>query len=336
MTIRLTQAELEEQFQEAGEEELHFDPSDELDTTWKFMIQFVQGWQRRIDLRKGIHLEISQSQPSDFAIITNPACESHYIHCLFLLLGNTQARLVSASSETIWTHAAGGYWLSGTGSREQLIQDMGETSWSSISIDIDKSVFCSFAASSEGELPKHLQHLVRPVSQAIYRRIGSIQPMMANVLPQILRCPYQGMIKRAFLESKAIELLALVLADEAAIQQGDVRPLTLKPEQIEQIHYAKEILLRDMYNPPSLAELARQAGLNEFTLKAGFRQVFGTTVFGELRAYRLEMAKQLLAEQNISVAVVAQQVGYGSARALARAFRQKFGIGPKSYQKACR
>ncbi len=65
---------------------------------------------------------------------------------------------------------------------------------------------------------------------------------MNTVLQQILHCPYQGMVKRAYLESKVIELIALVLDRERAIQQGETKKVFLKPEQIERVHYAKEIL----------------------------------------------------------------------------------------------
>ncbi|MEM8863747.1 MAG: AraC family transcriptional regulator, partial [Chloroflexota bacterium] len=114
-----------------------------------------------------------------------------------------------------------------------------------------------------------------------------------------------------------------------------LKETSLKPDQLERIYYAKEILLQDLSNPPSLSELAQQAGLNEFILKRGFRQTFGTTVFGELQGYRMETARQLLVARNTKISEVAHQVGYASGRAFARAFRRKFRMGPKAYQKTC-
>ncbi|NEP18909.1 MAG: helix-turn-helix transcriptional regulator [Leptolyngbya sp. SIO4C1] len=160
--------------------------------------------------------------------------------------------------------------------------------------------------------------------------------MMATVLQQILNCAYYGLVKRAYLESKVVELMALLLEQETVIRQGGQKKISLKSEQIERIHYAREILLRDLSNPPSLLELAHQVGLNEFMLKQGFRQMFDNTVFGELRSHRLEIAQQLLAEQETSVAEVAHLVGYACVRSFAKTFKRKFGLGPKAYQKACR
>lgn len=105
----------------------------------------------------------------------------------------------------------------------------------------------------------------------------------------------------------------------------------LRASDIDPIHLAKEILQRRMDDPPSLLELARLAGLNDRKLKQGFRQVFGTTVFGYLHDYRLEQARQLLSTDTMSVAEVAYAVGFSNRSYFAIAFRRKFGVNPSEY-----
>lgn len=222
----------------------------------------------------------------DRLTITKPyEDECHYIRCDFMLLGKGQEIYASKPSEILIPGIAGKYFFRGNGLRPPYIANWSSTPYSFLSIAIHSSILHSFTASPGGKLPLNLQHLVRPPSQEIYLRSGDTTSVMDAILQQILNCPHQGLIKRAYLESKAIELMALVLEQEVAIQQGETKKVSLKPEQIERIHYAKEILLQDLGNPPSLEELARQAGLNEFILKKGFRNCFGTTVFGELRLY---------------------------------------------------
>lgn len=336
MTIRLTQADEEEQFQEAYEEELRFDSADKLDITWKYDARYAQGWRREINLREGIYLQIDQTRSTERVIVDRPEREWPDAILTFLLLGNEQYQKTSTLGETLLAMASGQYALNSSGLVPQITEYFDVQPWSSVVIEIHPSVLRSFATSPGGELPKQLQHLIRPISQEIDERHRKIQPVMATVLHQILRCPYQGMVKRAYLESKIIELTALVLDHEITIQQGGAKKGALKPEQMERVHYAKEILLHDINNPPSLGELAHQVGLNDFLLKQGFHQAFGTTVFGELRSHRLETAKQLLAEQNVNVSQVARQVGYASLPAFTTAFKRKFGLTPKAFQKACR
>lgn len=57
-------------------------------------------------------------------------------------------------------------------------------------------------------------------------------------------------------------------------------PLTglLKPESLERIQYAAEILRSHLENPPNQTVLAQQVGVSDRTLQKGFRAVFRMTV----------------------------------------------------------
>ncbi|MEM1369543.1 MAG: AraC family transcriptional regulator, partial [Cyanobacteria bacterium P01_H01_bin.15] len=83
----------------------------------------------------------------------------------------------------------------------------------------------------------------------------------------------------------------------------------------------------------SLIELARLAGINDCKLKLGFRQVFGTTVFGYLHDCRMERSRQLLDAGEMTVAEAAQSVGYVNRSHFAIAFRKKFGLNPSIYRR---
>ncbi|MHC5828351.1 MAG: helix-turn-helix transcriptional regulator, partial [Nostoc sp.] len=123
---------------------------------------------------------------------------------------------------------------------------------------------------------------------------------MQVAVQQILQCPYQGVTKRMYLESKVWELVALIIQQEIQIHQGSLEIYALRASEVDRVYHAKEILLKHHDNPPSLIQLARQAGLNDRKLKQGFRQVFGTTVFGYLHQYRMELAHKLLIQGNMN------------------------------------
>ncbi|NET39362.1 MAG: helix-turn-helix transcriptional regulator [Cyanothece sp. SIO1E1] len=164
-----------------------------------------------------------------------------------------------------------------------------------------------------------------------HQSLGQITPAMSQVLQQILQAPYQGMMQHLYLESKALELLALQLAHWAEGQpSGPSR--RLPSDELERLHAAKTILVSNVGEPPALAALAQQVGLNEYRLKQGFRQVFGTTVFGYLHHCRMQQAQHLLLNSNLTIAGVAARVGYRNPEAFSTAFRRKFAISPKAYQ----
>ncbi|MEH2252859.1 TonB-dependent siderophore receptor [Nostoc sp.] len=113
-------------------------------------------------------------------------------------------------------------------------------------------------------------------------------------LGQILHCPYQGLNKRLYLESKVLELMALAIEQELEIRNSNENAHSLKPDVVDRIYRARELLLQRLDNPPTLMELAQQVELNSRTLKEGFRQVFGKPAFSYLHDYRLEQARQFL------------------------------------------
>ncbi|BAU12325.1 transcriptional regulator [Leptolyngbya sp. NIES-3755] len=181
-------------------------------------------------------------------------------------------------------------------------------------------------------LPPELVPLVCGKAASSFYRQGNTTPEMQVILHQILHCPYQGAIKQMYLEGKVLELAALQFVQLLETNRSSHQESAFKADEVERLHHAKDILMQQFENPPSILALAHQVGLNDFKLKQGFRQVFGTTVFGYLREYRLEQARLLLADGQLNVQQVAQAIGYAHAGYFANAFKRKFGINPKAYR----
>lgn len=187
----------------------------------------------------------------------------------------------------------------------------------------------------KSDFPQPLLQAIEPSAETFFHA-GLTSPAMQIVLHQILHCPYEGAIAQIYIESKALELVALKLAQISEGKQLLSKNVPLQPRDLDCIHNAKDILMGNIESPPSLLELAKKAGINDYKLKIGFREVFGTTVFGYLRNQRMEQARQLLLEQQMNVSEVAQTVGYASLSRFSTAFKHYFGITPKTYQKNSR
>lgn len=93
------------------------------------------------------------------------------------------------------------------------------------------------------------------------------------------------------------------------------------------------MLVRDMENPPSLAQLAKMAGLSEKKLKMGFKQVFGLPVFEYFRNYRLEIARELLASGGMNVTEVGMHIGYQNLSHFSHEFFRRYGVTPKKFHR---
>ena len=163
---------------------------------------------------------------------------------------------------------------------------------------------------------------------------------MQRAVHELLNCPYHGSIKRMYLESKAMELITHQLAQVVSVEGSLKKLLALRSNDIERIDHAREIISRDLENPPKLFDLAKLVGLSHTRLNHGFRKIYGTTVFGYLHRIRLERAKLLLEKQTMNVTEAAFAVGYNSLPSFSRAFSRHFGFNPitcnKNSQQYCR
>jgi AraC family transcriptional activator of pyochelin receptor len=154
---------------------------------------------------------------------------------------------------------------------------------------------------------------------------------MHHAIRQILDCQYDGGLKKIFLRAKCLEIVAAQLGMLERAQNK--APVYCKTEyDRERILFARDYLVQHLDMPPSLAELARIAGINEFKLKHGFKEMFNTTVFGYLAEQRLELAKHDILEGKKTASEIAFELGYASPQHFSTAFKKKFGVSPKNHK----
>ena len=148
-----------------------------------------------------------------------------------------------------------------------------------------------------------------------------------SVINEIIHCPYSEGLKDLFLLSKSIELL--VLQAELYEHQGN-KSYIKDDNDRKKLLDAKELLTARIDNPPTLSELSKLVSLNEYKLKKGFKELNGTTVFGYIKHIRMNLAKTLLLETTKTAKEIAYETGYGSPQHFSKAFKEQFGIAPKS------
>lgn len=281
-----------------------------------------QGYRKSQDLRSGLNLLIDNYTLQDDLIVDtrvpNLPDESHGAEFSFTICGdNTNEQVHDGQNFLHIGWGTGGFveWQAG----QQILK---------LDIHIDQPLYDSIIV----DLAEHSATMSQAIAeQQDYLQINTTTPTMQVALHQIFNCPYQELTKAIYLESKVLELVALRL--EQAISNNSKSDFKcLKQDDIERIHHAKDILLHNVDNPPSLIDLARQVGLNDYKLKLGFRCCFGTTAFGYLHNYRMEQARSLLECNQPSVKEIGQKVGYTNARRFAIAFKKRFGVSPQAYR----
>ncbi len=103
---------------------------------------------------------------------------------------------------------------------------------------------------------------------------------------------------------------------------------------------ALQPVLSAMHGAPghgwTLARLARIAGQSRSAFAAHFADAMGEPPMSYLARWRMFRARSLLRESELTLATIAEQVGYGSATAFSLAFSREHGISPGAFRAQAR
>jgi len=153
------------------------------------------------------------------------------------------------------------------------------------------------------------------------------------ILNQLTTKQINQSLRSVYIKGKVYELLSYYFST-ASENETEHCPYIANEETISKIKHAKEIIIEEMNNPPSLADLAKRVGLNIKKLKTDFKEFYGVPVFSFLLNYKMELAKNLLAEQQLNVNEIALNLGYSTSSHFIAAFKRKFKITPKQFAKS--
>lgn len=193
------------------------------------------------------------------------------------------------------------------------------------------TVFCTpeFMANAFGlhqmALPVSLQAAIKDRTDQLILESASLPAPAWRLLADLDRDSGSSPVAIARRQAMVTELICLLL--EQLTQTGPEGPIILSVQEQERIREARDLIMRKLHAPPTIAELARALGTNRTTLTHNFRHYFGQSIYDTIKAERMSMAVRFL-QEGASVGEVARRLGYSSTAAFSFAFKQYFGVAP--------
>jgi len=137
-------------------------------------------------------------------------------------------------------------------------------------------------------------------------------------------------IGRDFGQALALEVAQLFMTrDGARSHEGGATPAG------RVVNRALAVMQDHLEEPLVLPEVARRAGVTQKTLAARMMAELGSTPAVVYRRLRLNLARKMVVDTDLSVAEVALRSGYGDPAAMTRAFRVEFATTPQALRKGC-
>ena len=286
---------------------------------------------RRIDLQKGMSVEIFDHYFHEDASSTF-SLKYKFLRFVFFIHGIGHLKVLSPYGKTKVTvdQPVGGCCSIGYFPElEGGFRIKKETRYVQVTVNIAPSIIMTILQDQFEGLPRSIHDISQDVDNVGCYHIAPISRPIYSTLYELLYCPYSGAAKKLFIESKALELVAHKLAQAQESQGSQASARLSSNKDYEKIYEAEYLLSGDIEHPPMLHELARCVGMSPKKLNAGFRKVFGTTVFGHLQRTRLERARYLMEKHGNNVTEAALAVGYNSIPSFSQAFSRHFQVPPK-------
>ena len=155
-------------------------------------------------------------------------------------------------------------------------------------------------------------------------------PLSAQVFELAMKLvsnPFVGPMGLIYTESLANELVCHAVKGFESLSSAPNEEYSAR--ELRSLHAARNYLMRQFAPVPTIRQVARTAGINEGTLKRGFKATFGETVFDFGVRCRMQHALTLLRDESMPVGRVAEAIGYHHQSSFAFAFFRQFGMRPK-------
>lgn len=99
------------------------------------------------------------------------------------------------------------------------------------------------------------------------------------------------------------------------------------------VHRVRNMMFDDLTKNWTLDELAEYANLSPDSFRKMYKNVYGVPPIKDLQLHKIEVAKQMLCQEEILISDIAQKLGYCDVFHFIKQFKKIVGITPKQYAK---
>ena len=181
----------------------------------------------------------------------------------------------------------------------------------------------------EEYLPKIFHQDFSSLSE-IVPRIGTdlFIPKISTILDDIATYTPTSEISELFYEAKILEIIAAFLSWKSNAVHN-----VIDKEDSEALHRLGHYLEQNFSNPTNIQMYARMCNMSKSKLSELFHSIYGCTIVEFIMNYRIDKAKRLLLENDLSIQQIATTVGYSHQSSFTYIFKQHVGCTPREYRR---
>lgn len=177
------------------------------------------------------------------------------------------------------------------------------------------------------------------------RRLLACLPALLVQPASAARTPLNGMlavemdkedIGQEVVLDRLLDLLLINVLRSWLMEPGTGAPLWFRAQSDPVVGRALQLLHERFSESWTVASLAASVGISRAVLARRFTELVGEPPMSYLTGWRLTLASELLRDPGLSIAGIAQRVGYSGPFALSTAFKRERGVSPQQFRQGKR
>ena len=157
---------------------------------------------------------------------------------------------------------------------------------------------------------------------------------MRSAANGILTAEPNGFLFELLLQAKCEELLWHGLLALCSENDEEAAIAGLSHAESQKIDLARERIILSFPEVPPLAQLASELKLSPWKLNRGFKAIHGMTASQYVVELRMQRARELLSEDQLSIQDISMEVGYDYLTNFSKAFKRHTGLSPRTFRES--
>lgn len=285
-------------------------------------------WQERI-LRPGLRVStLEATLPEHFSFTYQK--QQTTIDFSFFLEGGVINTLKKTSLGKRTVKNSAGY--GGIGFFKEMsgiVTPIAEGKIRSVHLHVCPTLLSDSLAGDMDTVHKEIQTVINGEKHHDFLLHHAIDPIAIAAASELFFSLTLGKHNTLYIEGKALELIGLqVMKPETSFEISKNKLTAREKDKIREI---SQNLIQHLDSPPNMAKLSQEYSMSINTIQRGFQKLYGMSVFGFLKEYKLDKAKTLFEKGDMNVTEVAFAIGYTNVSHFGAAFKKRYGILPKKY-----
>ncbi len=202
------------------------------------------------------------------------------------------------------------------------------------SLEINRQEFANYYNCSLSKFDHPLKPLLQDIeAKKLFYYQGNYSLKTADIISEMNADLFSDFLRAIKLESQSLDMLAVQIDQYADDLKVSKNQSVIRKQEIDKIVEITQRITDDLSVTYTVQELADRIGININKLQEGFKYLYNDTVNNYIQALRLEKAKDLLINTDLSIGAITEKIGLTNPSYFSKVFKEKYKITPNQYRK---